>query len=208
MPRWQKKSSRGHRRDARPQGRSLKGVRAPGRQVTVGSAPTAEDDDRVRGPQPRVRPPRGAGPPRPRPPRDRRPPARARRKTGEGIRGGGTPSSASAPRPLRMIVLRHSDSCTEDASLKDHDRPLTAWGRSAAAALCERVVDAGWADPDLVLCSASTRSRETLAGRCRRCTRRCETPPPSSWARSTPSPLWTADGGPPEGDHRGVGGEG
>ena len=34
-----------------------------------------------------------------------------------------------------MIVLRHSDSCTEDASLKDHDRPLTAWGRSAAAAL-------------------------------------------------------------------------
>ena len=30
-----------------------------------------------------------------------------------------------------MIVLRHSDSCTEDASLKDHDRPLTAWGRSA-----------------------------------------------------------------------------
>ena len=62
-----------------------------------------------------------------------------------------------------MIVLRHSDSCTEDASLKDHDRPLTAWGRSAAAALCERVVDAGWADPDLVLCSASTRSRETLA---------------------------------------------
>jgi phosphohistidine phosphatase SixA len=62
-----------------------------------------------------------------------------------------------------MIVLRHSDSCTEDASLKDHDRPLTAWGRSAAAALCERVVDAEWADPDLVLCSASTRSRETLA---------------------------------------------
>ena len=72
-------------------------------------------------------------------------------------------SSASAPRPLRMIVLRHSDSCTEDASVKDHDRPLTAWGRSAAATLCERVVDAGWADPDLVLCSASTRSRETLA---------------------------------------------
>ena len=62
-----------------------------------------------------------------------------------------------------MIVLRHSDSCTEDASVKDHDRPLTAWGRSAAATLCERVVDAGWADPDLVLCSASTRSRETLA---------------------------------------------
>jgi phosphohistidine phosphatase SixA len=61
-----------------------------------------------------------------------------------------------------MIVLRHSDSCNEDTSLKDHDRPLTVWGRSAAAALCERVADAGWADPDLVLCSASTRSRETL----------------------------------------------
>ena len=64
-----------------------------------------------------------------------------------------------------MIVLRHSDSCTEDTSLKDHDRPLTVWGRSAAAALCERVVEAGpgWCEPDLVLCSASTRSRETLA---------------------------------------------
>ena len=109
---------------------------------------------------------------------------------------------------LRMIVLRHSDSCTEDASLKDHDRPLTAWGRSAAAALCERVVDAGWADPDLVLCSASTRSRETLAA-----------------MQAVHAPLRDAttvfmgslyarrrygrrDGGPPEGDHRGVGGEG
>lgn len=70
---------------------------------------------------------------------------------------------ASAVRPLRMIVLRHSDSCTEDQSLKDHDRPLTAWGRNAAAALCEGVREAGWCDPDLVLCSASTRSRETLA---------------------------------------------
>ena len=57
-----------------------------------------------------------------------------------------------------MIILRHSDSCTEDASLKDHDRPLTAWGRSAASALCANLVDAGWADPDLVLCSASVRS--------------------------------------------------
>lgn len=61
-----------------------------------------------------------------------------------------------------MIVLRHSDSCTEDATLKDHDRPLTEWGRTLAAHLCTNLVEAGWAEPDLVLCSASTRSRETL----------------------------------------------
>lgn len=102
--------------------------------------------------------------PRPRPRATVAPPRRARvGKPAKASAGAEPSSSASAPRPLRMIVLRHSDSCTEDASLKDHDRPLTAWGRSAAAALCERVVDAGWADPDLVLCSASTRSRETLA---------------------------------------------
>ena len=103
-------------------------------------------------------------PPRPRPRATAAPPRHARvGKPAKASAGAEPSSSASAPRPLRMIVLRHSDSCTEDASLKDHDRPLTAWGRSAAAALCERVVDAEWADPDLVLCSASTRSRETLA---------------------------------------------
>jgi phosphohistidine phosphatase SixA len=71
-------------------------------------------------------------------------------------------SANGASTPLRMIVLRHSDSCTEDASLKDHDRPLTVWGRTLAASLCENLVEAGWATPDLVLCSASVRSRETL----------------------------------------------
>ncbi len=60
-------------------------------------------------------------------------------------------------------MLRHSDSCTEDESLKDHDRPLTAWGRAAAGALCANLAAEGWAEPDLILCSASLRSRETLA---------------------------------------------
>jgi len=59
-------------------------------------------------------------------------------------------------------MLRHSDSSTEDASLKDHDRPLTAWGRTQASELCRNLIDRGWANPDLVLCSASQRSRETL----------------------------------------------
>jgi phosphohistidine phosphatase SixA len=79
------------------------------------------------------------------------------------VRARASASASGDAAPLRMIILRHSDSCTEDASLKDHDRPLTAWGRSAASALCANLVDAGWADPDLVLCSASVRSRETLA---------------------------------------------
>jgi hypothetical protein len=49
-------------------------------------------------------------------------------------------ASADAPppnTPLRMIVLRHSDSCTEDASLKDHDRPLTSRGRALANGLAK-----------------------------------------------------------------------
>ena len=51
----------------------------------------------------------------------------------------------------------------EDSSLKDHDRPLTAWGRTLAAELGKNLGDAGagWG-PDLVLCSGSQRSRETL----------------------------------------------
>ena len=74
--------------------------------------------------------------PRPRPRATVAPPRRARvGKPAKASAGAEPSSSASAPRPLRMIVLRHSDSCTEDASLKDHDRPLTAWARSAAAAL-------------------------------------------------------------------------
>ncbi|EEH59223.1 phosphohistidine phosphatase [Micromonas pusilla CCMP1545] len=80
-------------------------------------------------------------------------------------------ASADAPppnTPLRMIVLRHSDSCTEDASLKDHDRPLTSRGRALANGLAKALAasddggDGAWGAPDLVLCSASTRSRETL----------------------------------------------
>jgi len=98
--------------------------------------------------------------------------------TGQGVprRGGGiggavlaraaapaSDASSSSPLPpLRMIVLRHSDSCTEDASLKDHDRPITVWGRTLAAELGKNLVAIGWASPDLVLCSASARSRETL----------------------------------------------
>ena len=62
-------------------------------------------------------------------------------------------------------MLRHSDSCTEDESLKDHDRPLTAWGRAAAGALCANLAAEGWAEPDLILCSASLGA----ARRSRRC---------------------------------------
>ena len=88
------------------------------------------------------------------------------RSLGGEKRGNAVRISASAgaleSSPFRMIVLRHSDSCTQDADLRDHDRPLTSWGRTAAAKLCSELVAKGWAEPDLVLCSASTRSRETL----------------------------------------------
>ena len=100
-------------------------------------------------------------------------------------------AGASESSPFRMIVLRHSDSCTQDADLRDHDRPLTSWGRTAAAKLCSELVAKGWAEPDLVLCSASTRSRRPSARWSER-TRPSVRLRPTSWGPSTPSPRWTA----------------
>jgi len=61
----------------------------------------------------------------------------------------------------RLYLLRHAKSDWDDPLLADHDRPLAARGRRAGELLAEHVRGAGIA-PQLVLCSTSARTRETL----------------------------------------------
>jgi phosphohistidine phosphatase len=62
----------------------------------------------------------------------------------------------------RLYLLRHAKSSWEDESLADHDRPLSARGRRAADAI-GRYLREHDIEPELVLCSSSARTRETLA---------------------------------------------
>jgi phosphohistidine phosphatase len=62
----------------------------------------------------------------------------------------------------RLYVLRHAKSSWDDPDLADHDRPLSGRGRRAADAI-GRHLRAEGIEPELVLCSSSTRTRETLA---------------------------------------------
>ena len=61
----------------------------------------------------------------------------------------------------RIILLRHAKSSWTDASLKDHDRPLSKRGSSAAGHIAVQLADRGWI-PTLILCSDSVRTRQTL----------------------------------------------
>ena len=58
-------------------------------------------------------------------------------------------------------LLRHAKSSWDDPSLSDHDRSLNQRGRAAASRIGSYMSDAGYL-PDQVLCSTSTRTRETL----------------------------------------------
>ncbi len=65
--------------------------------------------------------------------------------------------------PRLLYILRHAKSSRTDRTLADFDRPLTTRG----LAECERLSDylrLADAEPDEVLCSPATRTRETLAG--------------------------------------------
>ena len=62
-----------------------------------------------------------------------------------------------------LYVLRHAKSSWEDPGLEDHERPLAPRGRRAAELIgahlrVQRI------QPELVLCSSSRRTRETLQG--------------------------------------------
>ena len=60
-----------------------------------------------------------------------------------------------------IFLLRHAKSSWDDDSLSDHDRPLSERGRAAAPRMGAYMRGAGYL-PDLVLCSTSTRTRQTL----------------------------------------------
>ncbi len=62
----------------------------------------------------------------------------------------------------RLLLLRHAKSSWHDPSLADFDRPLNQRGRAAARMMGDYLVRKGLL-PDLVLCSAAQRARETLA---------------------------------------------
>ena len=62
---------------------------------------------------------------------------------------------------LTLSLLRHAKSGWDDPSLKDVDRPLAVRGRKAAPIVGAFMAANGIA-PDLVLCSPSVRTRETL----------------------------------------------
>lgn len=63
----------------------------------------------------------------------------------------------------QLFVLRHVKSSWEDPGLDDHDRPLAPRGRRAVKVLFDYIRRNG-IEPELVLCSSSRRTRETLEG--------------------------------------------
>jgi phosphohistidine phosphatase len=61
----------------------------------------------------------------------------------------------------RLYLLRHAKSSWDDPTLADHDRPLAPRGRRATKVMAEHLRRKGIA-PELVLCSPSRRTRQTL----------------------------------------------
>jgi phosphohistidine phosphatase len=61
-----------------------------------------------------------------------------------------------------LYLLRHAKSDRSDPGLADQDRPLAARGRRDAPAMGAYMRAHGY-QPDLALCSAARRTRETLA---------------------------------------------
>lgn len=63
----------------------------------------------------------------------------------------------------RLLLARHAKSSWDDASLRDHDRPLNDRGAGDAPRVGAALRDEDLI-PDLVYSSTSVRTRETLAG--------------------------------------------
>jgi phosphohistidine phosphatase len=61
----------------------------------------------------------------------------------------------------RLYLLRHAKSSWDQPALADRDRPLAPRGRRAAKVMAEHLRREGIA-PELVLCSPSRRTRQTL----------------------------------------------
>lgn len=63
----------------------------------------------------------------------------------------------------RLFVLRHAKSSWDSPALDDHERPLAPRGRKAVEVMSLHMRASG-IEPQLVLCSSSRRTRETLDG--------------------------------------------
>ena len=63
---------------------------------------------------------------------------------------------------LRLYLFRHAKSSFESDQGEDFDRPLASRGRAAARAMATHLAATDVA-PDMILCSAARRARETLA---------------------------------------------
>jgi phosphohistidine phosphatase len=61
----------------------------------------------------------------------------------------------------QLLLLRHAKAAPQTAGLADHDRPLTAAGRTAATAVGQAMRQAGLA-PDVVLVSSALRTQQTF----------------------------------------------
>ncbi|KAL8093207.1 hypothetical protein AgCh_035192 [Apium graveolens] len=66
-----------------------------------------------------------------------------------------------SPCPRRLILLRHAHSSYPNASLRDHDRPLSESGEADAIKVSQKLHQLGWV-PGLILSSDALRTRETL----------------------------------------------
>ncbi|KAK9830143.1 hypothetical protein WJX72_009966 [[Myrmecia] bisecta] len=66
------------------------------------------------------------------------------------------------PGVRRLILMRHADSEVGDrAAVRDHERPITESGRASAQQVAVKLQQKGWL-PDLIVCSNSVRTRQTL----------------------------------------------
>lgn len=63
----------------------------------------------------------------------------------------------------QLLLVRHAKSAWDDPSLADHDRPLAPRGRKAVRRLHDYLEQAA-PTPEIVLCSSSKRTIETLGG--------------------------------------------
>lgn len=60
-----------------------------------------------------------------------------------------------------ILLLRHAKSSWADPEIEDHDRPLNARGMAACPVIGAWLRDHGYG-PDVVLCSSSRRTRQTV----------------------------------------------
>lgn len=72
-----------------------------------------------------------------------------------------SPRESSQPASRLLMLMRHAKSAYSDASQTDHERPLNDRGRRDTPRMARWLAEQGRL-PSLILCSSSTRTRETV----------------------------------------------